>query len=161
MRDLGWRNGTAIHEGDGRVERTVVVVDDDEDTRFVIARGLARVEGFRVLGEGASGADAIALVQEHRPDVLLLDLGLPDVDEEDLIPNLLVAAPRTMVAVLTGRAAEDREARARAAGAFTYYEKDMIGRRLYDYLTYDCDLFTRAVEGEDVVAPSAITRRRS
>lgn len=143
------------------MERTVVVVDDDEDTRFVIARGLGQVEGFRVVGEGDSGADAIALVEAHGPDVLLLDLGLPDVDEEELIPRLLVAAPRTMVAVLTGRAAEDREARARAAGAFTYYEKGMLGSRLYDYLVYDCGLFARAVEGEDVVAPSAITRRRT
>lgn len=142
------------------MERTVVVVDDDEDTRFVIARGLARVAGFQVVGEGESGADAITMVEAHAPDVLLLDLGLPDVDEEELIPQLLVAAPRTMVAVLTGRAAEDREARARAAGAFTYYEKSMIGSRLTDYLLYDCELFTRAVGGEDVVAPSAITRRR-
>lgn len=142
------------------MERTVVVVDDDEDTRFVITRGLSRVEGFRVVDEGSSGADAITLVEQHAPDVLLLDLGLPDVDEEDLIPRLIIAAPRTMVAVLTGRAAEDREARARAAGAFTYYEKSMMGSRLFDYLTYDCGLFTRAVEGEDVVAPSAITRRR-
>lgn len=143
------------------MEHTVVVVDDDEDTRFVISRGLAQVDGFRVVAEGESGADAIALVEEHEPDVLLLDLGLPDVDEEELIPRLLVAAPRTMVAVLTGRAAEERESRARAAGAFTYYEKAMLGSRLYDYLAQDCGLFARAVAGEDVVAPSAITRRRT
>lgn len=143
------------------MERTVVVIDDDADTRFIISRGLRRVQGFRVVGEGASGHEAVALVDEHDPDVLLLDLGLPDVDEEELIPQLLVTAPRTMVAVLTGRSAEEREAAARAAGAFTYYEKDMLGGDLYDYLASDCALFSRAVEGEDVVAPSAITRRRS
>ena len=142
------------------MERTVVVVDDDADIRLVIAKGLDRVDGFRVVGATDSGAGAIALVEQHQPDVLLLDLGLPDMPEEELIPKLIVAAPRTMVAVLTGRAAEERETAARAAGAFTYYEKQVLGGPLFDYLVQDCDLFTRAVDGEDVVAPSAITRRR-
>lgn len=142
------------------MERTVVVVDDDEDMCLVITRGLDRAGGFRVIGVADRGAGAVTLVEEHQPDVLLLDLGLPDVTEEELIPSLIVAAPRTMVAVLTGRAAEDREASARAAGAFTYYEKEMFGTGLFEYLEQDCELFSRAVAGEDVVAPSAISRRR-
>lgn len=54
------------------MEHTVVVVDDDEVTRLVISRGLAGVEGFQVVAEGESGAEAITLAQEHEPDVLLL-----------------------------------------------------------------------------------------
>lgn len=138
---------------------TVIVVDDDDDHRFVMRRGLERAGSFEVVAEGATGEDALALAAEHQPDVLLLDLGLEDAPDRELIPQLMVSAPRTMIAVLTGRAAEEREVATRAAGAFTYYEKSMLGRGLVEYLRADRELFDRAIAGEDVVAPSAITRR--
>lgn len=141
--------------------RRVVVIDDDEDQRFVLRRGLERASGFEVVAEGETGERAVELVTEHQPDVLLLDLGLPDTTDQELIPRLMVAAPQTMIAVLTGRAAEDREDVVRAAGAFTYYEKSMIGRGLVEYLEADTALFDRAIAGEDIVAPSAISRRPS
>ena len=141
-------------------DRTVILVDDEDDHRFVLRRTLERHGDFQVVAEGTTGETALALASEHHPQVLLLDLGLPDVEDLELVPRLLVAAPHTMIAVLTGRAAEDRESRVRAAGAFTYYEKDMVGPSLLDYLEDDWRLFQRAIAGEDVVAPSAITRRR-
>ncbi len=127
----------------------------------MMRRGLERATGFEVLDEGDSGQDAIELVTQHQPDVLLLDLGLSDIGDEELLPKLMVAAPLTMIAVLTGRAAEDLEQATLAAGAFTFYEKSMIGRGLVDYLHADRALFDRAIAGEHVVAPSAIRRRPS
>lgn len=139
--------------------RRVVVIDDDADQRFVLRRGLERASGFEVVAEGDTGERAVELATEHQPDVLLLDLGLPDTSDQEIIARLMVAAPQTMIAVLTGRAAEDREDVVRSAGAFTYYEKSMIGRGLVEYLEADQALFDRAIEGEDIVAPSAISRR--
>ncbi len=137
---------------------SVVLVDDDEDTRAVLRMGLERAR-FRVVGEGADGRTAEELVVEHQPHVVVVDLGLPDLADEELIPRLVVAAPQTMVAVLTGRTAEDREAATLASGAFTFYEKSMMGAGLVDYLVADRQLFDRALDGEEVVAPSAINRR--
>lgn len=139
--------------------RRVVIIDDDDDIRFVIERHLNQRAGFCVVAQGFTGADAMALTAEHSPDVLLLDLGLPDVPDDELISQLVVASPRMMIAVITGRAAEERETLARTAGAFSYYEKHMIGQRLLDHLEADCQLFDRALAGEDIVAPSATTRR--
>lgn len=139
--------------------RTVVLADDEDDYRFVLRRGLERGGRFKVLAEAGTGAEALDHVTEHQPCVLLLDLGLPDATDDALIGRLLMAAPQTMIAIMTGRSAEERESATRAAGAFTYYEKAMIGRGLLDYLETDCDLFERAIGGEDVVAPSAISRR--
>lgn len=139
--------------------RTVVLADDEEDYRFVLRRGIERGGRFQVLAEAATGQEALELAIEHQPAVLLLDLGMPDQPETTLIGDLLRAAPQTMIAIMTGRRAEDRETETRAAGAFTFYEKDMIGRGLLDYLETDCALFERAIGGEDVVAPSAVTRR--
>lgn len=140
---------------------TVILVDDDEDLRLVMRRDLEKAPGFDVVDEGDCGEDAVELVTKHQPDVLLLDLGLSDIGDQELIPKLMVAAPQTMIAVLTGRAAEDLEQATRAAGAFTFYEKSMIGRGLVEYLHADRSLFDQAIAGEHVVAPSAIRRRPS
>lgn len=144
----------------GEHEWTVVVVDDDEDLRLVMRRSLDRASEFRFVAEATDGHTAADMVVEHQPDVVLLDLGLPDLSDDRLIPRLMVAAPHTMVAVLSGRPAEDREPSTRALGAFAFYEKSMIGHGLFEYLAADRRLFARALTGEDVVAPSAIARRR-
>jgi two-component system, cell cycle response regulator DivK len=56
----------------------VLIVDDNEKNRK-LARDILRVAGFQTL-EAASGADGIALAAEHLPDVILMDIRLPDMD---------------------------------------------------------------------------------
>jgi DNA-binding NarL/FixJ family response regulator len=59
--------------------QTVLVVDDHADFRSA-ARALLETEGFGVVGQAATGADAIAENERLRPDVVLLDIRLPDTD---------------------------------------------------------------------------------
>ncbi len=59
----------------------VLIVDDSEKNRK-LARDVLRAEGFQTL-EAASGAEAISLAGEHGPDVILMDLRLPDMDGID------------------------------------------------------------------------------
>jgi DNA-binding NarL/FixJ family response regulator len=61
------------------MRRTVVIVDDHDAFR-VAARALLEAEGFSVVGEAADGASALTAVAALRPDVLLLDIQLPDFD---------------------------------------------------------------------------------
>src|SRR3954451_14124550 len=63
----------------GRVRMTVLIVDDHADFRES-ARALLEAEGFDVVGEAADGSEAIAEVERLRPDVVLLDIQLPDQD---------------------------------------------------------------------------------
>jgi DNA-binding NarL/FixJ family response regulator len=58
---------------------TVLIVDDHPSFRAT-ARALLEAEGFDVVGEAADGAEALALAAETRPEVVLLDVQLPDVD---------------------------------------------------------------------------------
>jgi DNA-binding NarL/FixJ family response regulator len=58
---------------------TILIVDDHAAFRFE-ARQLLEAEGFVVVGEAGSGRSAIAAAYELRPDVALVDIGLPDVD---------------------------------------------------------------------------------
>jgi DNA-binding NarL/FixJ family response regulator len=62
---------------DSLVTYTVLIVDDHEGFRER-ARALLEVEGFEVVGEAGDGAEGLALAAERRPDVLLLDIQLPD-----------------------------------------------------------------------------------
>ncbi len=61
------------------VVRTVLIVDDFAEFRSA-ARAVLEAAGFRVVGEAGDGASAIAEVQRLRPDLVLLDIHLPDVD---------------------------------------------------------------------------------
>jgi DNA-binding NarL/FixJ family response regulator len=59
--------------------RTIIIVDDYAPFRES-ARQLLESEGFEVVGEAETGAEAVRLVQERRPEVVLLDVHLPDFD---------------------------------------------------------------------------------
>lgn len=64
---------------DGAVRRTVLVVDDHAEFRLS-ARALLEADGFDVIGEAGTGADAVQAVTRLSPDVVLLDIRLPDLD---------------------------------------------------------------------------------
>lgn len=65
---------------------SVLIVDDNEKNRK-LARDVLRAAGFRTL-EAASGAEAMALAADHLPDVILMDLRLPDMDGTDAARRL-------------------------------------------------------------------------
>ena len=68
-------------------ERLLVLIVDDNEKNLKLARDVLRAAGFRTL-EAASGADGLALAAEHLPDVILMDLGLPDMDGADAARRL-------------------------------------------------------------------------
>jgi DNA-binding NarL/FixJ family response regulator len=137
---------------------SVLVVDDEEALRTLIRRRLERTGWYVVVAEAATTTDAVARAEHHQPEVVLLDLLLGPDHGADIIGDLLRVAPRTLVAILTVLSAEDQEEAVKAAGAFVYYEKDLLAD-IPVHLREDLRTFQRALEGEDVVAPSAIARR--
>ncbi len=76
---------------DQRVRTTVLIVDDHGGFRESV-RALLEAEGFAVVGGAADGAAALAAVQRLRPEVVLLDIQLPDVDGF-VVARQLAAAP--------------------------------------------------------------------
>jgi DNA-binding NarL/FixJ family response regulator len=141
-----------------RSEATVVVVDDEPALLEIISITLGTAGPFEVVGRAKDGDEALALAEEHQPDVILLDLILGSERGVDLIAPLMRATPRTMIAALTALPAEAEEASTLRAGSFVFYEKGML-TSLPRYLETDLELFRRALDGEDVVAPSALVRR--
>src|SRR2546423_11513963 len=72
---------------DDVVPRTVLIVDDHPSFRAT-ARSLLEAEGFSVVGEAADGAEALAKTKELRPDLVLLDVQLPDLDGFEIARRL-------------------------------------------------------------------------
>jgi DNA-binding NarL/FixJ family response regulator len=96
----------------------VVVVDDHERFR-PFARDLLASEGFDVVGEAADAAEAIDVVHELHPDIVLLDIQLPDRDGFSVADELALDADPPAVVLMSSRGAADyggRVARAPARG---------------------------------------------
>ena len=105
----------------------VLVVDDDPDIRAAV-RDVLSDNGFLVT-EAACGAQARALLTQHEPDVILLDLGLPDVSGLDVLIEL-TAASETPVIVLSGRSGEADTVVGLDLGADDYITKPFSEREL-------------------------------
>ena len=86
---------------DREVRPTVLIVDDHPDFR-ASARALLEAEGFAVVGEAASGREAISEVERVRPQVVLLDIQLPDLDGF-WVAERLAAVPGSPAVVLISK----------------------------------------------------------
>jgi DNA-binding NarL/FixJ family response regulator len=104
------------------VIRALIVDDHDLFRRGL--RELLEEQGIRVIGEAASGRDAIALAARARPDVVVMDLGLPRLSGVDATRELVAADPDARVLVLTVSADERTVLDALIAGASGYLLKD-------------------------------------
>ena len=102
----------------------VLVVDDQAIVRDGLVTVLSLVPDLEVVGEAADGAEAVALVAEHAPDVVLMDLRMPVVDGPTATAQITAAHPEVAVLVLTTFADDDSIVTALRAGARGYLTKD-------------------------------------
>lgn len=101
----------------------MLIVDDHEVVREGLAAVLARQPGFEVVAQADSGAEALRSVDQLRPDLVVLDLGLPDISGIELCRNIRARYPDTRVVILTGSDEEDDVLSAVIAGADRYFLK--------------------------------------
>jgi DNA-binding NarL/FixJ family response regulator len=102
---------------------TVLIVDDHPVFRRGL-RALIRASGFDVIGEAASATEAVALARRERPDIVLMDLGLPDQHGIETTAQLVAEHPGLKVVVITMFDDHDSVAAALRAGAIGYVVKD-------------------------------------
>ena len=100
---------------------TVLIVDDDTKLLKMLQRTLL-YEGFRVLS-AANGNEALAEVQAHRPDVIILDWMMPRLDGLGVLTRLRAAGDRTLVLMLTARDAVESRVEGLESGADDYLVK--------------------------------------
>jgi DNA-binding NarL/FixJ family response regulator len=100
----------------------VLLVDDVPDVRRLVRTALRFRGAFSVVGEAANGAEAIALTEQLRPDIVVLDIGLPDLAGQEVLTQIRQLDPTTKVVVFSGT--EPRDAAGLAARVDGYAMKD-------------------------------------
>ncbi|HEU4977442.1 MAG TPA: response regulator transcription factor [Solirubrobacteraceae bacterium] len=110
---------------------TSVLIVDDHPSFRASARMLLEAEGYEVVGEAPDGAAALAAAGDLRPDLVLLDVNLPDLDGFAVAERLSAAPAPPAVVLVSSRSSEDFGSLVRASGARGFICKcDLSGAAL-------------------------------
>ena len=125
----------------------VVVADDFPLMRGAVVRALSGVPEIDVVAEASDGEEAVALVEEHHPDVLVLDLAMPQLGGLGVLTRLQEEDAATRVLVVTASEQPETVAQAVAAGAAGYVTKRATLPQL-------CDAVATVHAGGAAISPS-------
>lgn len=109
---------------------SVVICDDVPDMRRLLRAVLASDSRMTVVAEAANGREAVRSVNDLQPDVVLLDLAMPEMDGLEVIDVITSTAPRTGIVVLSGFDSEGIGQVALTSGADRYLEKGVNIERI-------------------------------
>ena len=117
----------------------VLVVDDHPAFRRALTSALRMVDGFEVAGEAGGGVAACREAETLEPDVILMDLSMPDLSGIDAMKRIHEKRPRLPVVILTAHADPGVEKEAREAGASGFLAKGIGLEELVVVLTEATD----------------------
>jgi CheY-like chemotaxis protein/anti-sigma regulatory factor (Ser/Thr protein kinase) len=123
----------------------VLLVDDVVEVRRLVRTSLRFRGGFEVVGEAADGAEAVRLAEQLRPDVVVLDLGLPDIAGQEVLSHVRERSPASKVVVFSGLETVDRAWLADNAAGFVLKDADL------GYLVDLLESVGRTVDNEAVI----------
>ncbi len=130
---------------------TVLLVDDHKLVRQGVRAFLEAHAEFLVVGEAESGAEAVKLAEEHIPDVVLMDLIMPEMDGVEATRQVKNISPRSQIVVLTSYHEDEHIFPALEAGATSYLLKDIDMEEL-------AEAIRRAARGEVTLHPRVAAR---
>ena len=107
---------------------TILIIDDHSGFRAQ-ARAILEADGFTVVGEADDGRSGLAAARSIRPDVVLLDIGLPDIEGLDVARELAVDGPPPLVVLTSSREASSYGPRLAASQALGFIAKDELSGR--------------------------------
>ncbi len=122
----------------------VLVVDDHPAFRRALTSALRLVDDIEIAGEAEGGEDACAEAEQLQPDVVLMDLSMPDLSGIEAMQRIHATTPDLPVVILTAHADEGVERAARGAGASGFVAK---GRGLHDILLILHEVTGKATAG--------------
>ena len=103
----------------------IVIIDDHQLFREGVKRILEFEPSFRVVAEGDDGEDALELVQKHKPDVIIMDINMPNINGVEATRQLIEANPESKVIILSIHDDETYVTHALKTGAMGYLLKEM------------------------------------
>ncbi|MBI5743763.1 MAG: response regulator [Elusimicrobia bacterium] len=113
----------------------ILLVDDLEDILAVVRKLLPGCD----VSEAHNGAEALRLAAEQKPDLVVLDVHLPDMSGVDMMERFAAMDPKPVVIMLTGDATVETAGRGLAAGAFAYITKPFEAKDLLELVVKGLD----------------------
>jgi len=110
----------------------ILLADDHTVVRDGLRALLEKQPDMAVVGEAADGRDSIRLAEEHSPDVVIMDIGMPNLNGIEATRRILAAHPRTAVLMLSMHQDESYVLRSLKAGARGYLLKDSLRSEVID-----------------------------
>ncbi len=106
---------------------SVLIVDDQAPFRMAAAAVVRATPGFQVVGQAASGEEAVQTAAELHPDLVLMDINMDRMNGIDATREIVQAQPRTVVMLLSTYHQRDLPAEAHHVGAAAYVNKEDFG----------------------------------
>jgi DNA-binding NarL/FixJ family response regulator len=106
---------------------SVLIVDDQAPFRAVARTVIQLAAGFAVVGEAASGEEAVEMAAALHPAMVLMDINLPGINGIEATRQIMAAAPDTVVIMLSTYKADDLPSDAADCGAARYVHKEDFG----------------------------------
>jgi DNA-binding NarL/FixJ family response regulator len=108
----------------------IMIADDEPHIRSALRNIVEKHEDWTVCGEAADGLKAIEKAEELHPDLILLDVSMPNLDGLSATPRIREKAPNTGILILTLHESLDLARMAASAGAWGYITKSLAGSDL-------------------------------
>src|SRR3990172_9747569 len=128
----------------------ILLADDHELVRAGLRALLERINDFAVVGEARDGREALGQIKEHSPDVVLMDIMMPELNGLDAMAKVSAAFPSVRVVIVSMNAGEKSVLAALQAGAAGYLLKNISPAEL--------ELAIRAVVGGETYLSAGVSR---
>jgi len=115
-------------------KRTTIVIVDDNDMMRGILRGILRGEEYEVIGEARNGNIAVDMAERLKPDIICLDVMMPEKDGLEALVEIKAARPLTEIVMITGNADPDTVQESIMNGASGFIIKPFNAARVLDAL---------------------------
>ena len=108
-----------------------VIVDDAIFMRTVLRKMIEQIESFTVLGEASNGYEAIAAAKKYQPDIITLDITMPEMDGILAVPEIIKVSPNTRIIMISAMGQQSMVIEAIKMGAKDFVIKPFEKSRVY------------------------------
>ncbi len=111
-----------------------ILIVDDNDLIRALLRGILRNEAYHIIGEAKNGAIALELIKHDKPDLICLDVMMPEMDGLEALQNIKAAHPEIIVIMVTGNPSKDNVQESIKGGASGFIIKPFNAAKVLDTL---------------------------